>query len=331
MSLVTIILPAYNAEKTIARAIQSALCQEYSDIEVIVIDDGSSDSTLKVCNALADKDSRLKVLHINNSGPSAARNYGLSQANGEFICFMDADDEMSPTMISQLVSNMQDDTDLVACGYKVRSNNGDYAFEQKLDGKSYPNNRLYEFIENLQEAKAFNQLWNKIFRRSIINDNNIKLDTAINMGEDYLFVVDYCEKCKREYRTLSSSLYIYKLSNSGLQVNANKNNNLNRRLLQLNKLTIIFIKRKYPMNAIYKEKLRIIYTSLLESDHLFDDLSEVYKNGYLDDLIDLNLNLGRKYDVFLGILRSRCISIAYLSINIFRAMKKIQGKSYTWR
>ena len=76
---------------------------------------------------------------------------------------MDADDEMSPTMISQLVSNMQDDTDLVACGYKVRSNNGDYAFEQKLDDKSYPNNRLYEFIENLQEAKAFNPLWNKIF------------------------------------------------------------------------------------------------------------------------------------------------------------------------
>ena len=80
MSLVTIILPAYNAEKTIARAIQSARCQEYSDLEIIVIDDGSSDSTLNICNALADKDNRLKIWHINNSGPSAARNYGLSQA-----------------------------------------------------------------------------------------------------------------------------------------------------------------------------------------------------------------------------------------------------------
>lgn len=67
MSLVTIILPAYNAEKTIARAIQSARCQEYSDLEIIVIDDGSSDSTLNICNALADKDNRLKIWHINNS------------------------------------------------------------------------------------------------------------------------------------------------------------------------------------------------------------------------------------------------------------------------
>ena len=243
---------------------------------------------------------------------------------------MDADDEMSPTMISQLVSNMQDDTDLVACGYKVRSNNGDYAFEQKLDDKSYPNNRLYEFIENLQEAKAFNPLWNKIFRRSIINDNNIKMDTTVDMGEDYLFVVDYCEKSEKDCKALSSSLYIYELSNNGLQVSANKNNNLKRRLSQLDKLENLFKRRNYPMNAIYKEKLRIIYTSLLESNDLHDDLIEVLENGYLDDLIHSDINLGKKYTVFLEILRSRHIGVAYLSMNIFRAVKKIQGKSFNW-
>lgn len=330
MSLVTIILPAYNAEKTIARAIESALSQEYTDLEVIVVDDGSSDSTLNVCKALADKDNRLKVLHINNSGPSAARNYGLSRANGEFICFMDADDEMSSTMISQMTSNMQDDIDLVACGYKVRSNNGEQAFEQRLDDKTYSNDHLYEFIGKLQEAKAFNPLWNKIFRRSIIDGNNLKMDTSVDMGEDFLFVVDYCEKSKKNYKTLSSPLYNYELSNNGLQVTANRNKNLDRRLSQLEQLNKIFNQRNYPMDIIYKEKLRILYTSLLESSDLRILLNEVNKKEYLNDFINLDVKLSGKYNIFLKILKIKHIGIVYLSIKLFKLVKKIQGKSFNW-
>ena len=156
------------------------------------------------------------------------------------------------------------------------------------------------------------------------------MDTTVDMGEDYLFVVDYCEKSEKDCKALSSSLYIYELSNNGLQVSANKNNNLKRRLSQLDKLENLFKRRNYPMNAIYKEKLRIIYTSLLESNDLHDDLIEVLENGYLDDLIHSDINLGKKYTVFLEILRSRHIDVAYLSMNIFRAVKKIQGKSFNW-
>lgn len=327
MSLVTIILPAYNAEKTIARAIQSALCQEYSDLEVIVIDDGSSDSTLKVCNALADKDNRLKVLHINNSGPSAARNYGLSQANGEFICFMDADDEMSPTMISQLVSSMQDGTDLVACGYKVRSNNGDYAFEQKLDGKSYPNNRLYEFIENLQEAKAFNPLWNKIFRRSIINDNNIKMDTTVDMGEDYLFVVDYCAHATLSLKTIDKLLYYYQLSPNGLQVTANKGNNYIRRISQLNRLKDLFEYKNYPVNSLNGEYMRTTYTSLIEDAEINNIITYIQQNKYLKTVLSPSRQNGFKYKILAFVLSTKNSFVIKTLIGVFSATKR---KKFKW-
>lgn len=327
MSLVTIILPAYNAEKTIARAIQSARCQEYSDLEIIVIDDGSSDSTLNICNALADKDNRLKIWHINNSGPSAARNYGLSQAKGEFICFMDADDEMSPTMISQLVSNMQDDTDLVACGYKVRSNNGDYAFEQKLDDKSYPNNRLYEFIENLQEAKAFNPLWNKIFRRSIINDNNIKMDTTVDMGEDYLFVVDYCAHTTLSLKTIDKILYCYHLSPNGLQVTANRDENYIRRISQLNRLRKLFEYKNYPLDSLNSEYMRVTYTSLIEDIETNNIITYIQQTKYLKTILSPSRQKSFKYKVFAFALSTNNSFVIKTLTGVFLAAKR---KKFKW-
>ncbi|MBT1173172.1 glycosyltransferase family 2 protein [Bifidobacterium sp. MA2] len=331
MPLVSIIIPAYNAENTIARTIKSALLQDYSNLEVIVVDDGSADSTLSICRDLAEKDSRAKIFTIKNSGPSAARNYALSKAKGLYVCFMDADDEMKPKMISQLVSNMTDDTDLVTCGYTVRSDNGDHAFDQNLEERSYSNDHFYEFVEETQEFKAFNPLWNKIFRRSIIENNNLHMDTMVNMGEDYLFIVNYCNMCLGGYKTLADNLYIYSLSQDGLQVTANRDGNLERRLDQIEILDDIFTQRNYPKQAISKEKLRIIYTSLLESNDVRNDLDMIRKNKYLDDIKLEKSNTAAKYTVFLNILRKNNRMIAYTAINLFKLMKKMQGKNFRWR
>ena len=92
MAFLSIIIPVYNAEKTVGYSIESVLAQKWDDIEIIVVDDGSSDGSLTICKEYEKKDTRIKVIHQENGGPGAARNTGLQNAKGDYISFVDADD-----------------------------------------------------------------------------------------------------------------------------------------------------------------------------------------------------------------------------------------------
>lgn len=129
MPTVSVIIPAYNAARTILRCVNSVLEQSFKDVECIVIDDGSSDNTAEILGGIGDE--RLRYIHKENGGVSSSRNRGLDEAKGEYICFMDADDYQSDQALSQLVSAMRmNDVDLVVAGfYRV--------VDDKLAAKSY--------------------------------------------------------------------------------------------------------------------------------------------------------------------------------------------------
>ena len=129
MPTVSVIIPAYNAARTILRCVNSVLEQSFKDVECIVIDDGSSDNTAEILGGIGDE--RLRYIYKENGGVSSSRNRGLDEAKGEYICFMDADDYQSDQALSQLVSAMRmNDVDLVVAGfYRV--------VDDKLAAKSY--------------------------------------------------------------------------------------------------------------------------------------------------------------------------------------------------
>ena len=117
MTAISIIVPVYNAEKTLPRCIDSILAQTFTDYELILVDDGSSDGSLSVCSAYAARDSRIRVLHQENAGVSAARNAGLDAAAGKYIMFCDSDDEVEPEWCALLHQEIEAHPDSwVLCG-----------------------------------------------------------------------------------------------------------------------------------------------------------------------------------------------------------------------
>lgn len=116
---ITVVIPAYNSELTIERIIQQILSQTYTDLELIIVDDGSQDHTFEIIEKISHKDKRIRIFHQINGGVSAARNKGIQEAKKKYITFIDSDDEVSPNYLTHMVSAIElHKCDLVISGYK---------------------------------------------------------------------------------------------------------------------------------------------------------------------------------------------------------------------
>ena len=129
--MLSIIIPVYNAEKYLKECINSVLRQKLEDYEVILVDDGSTDSSLKICRSYESKNSRVKVLHQTNQGVSSARNSGIKQANGDWLTFIDSDDVIDDTFFLQFNKSPKS-CDLIVGQYKGFTNNGNYIIEKEI-------------------------------------------------------------------------------------------------------------------------------------------------------------------------------------------------------
>lgn len=166
---ISIIIPIYNAEKTIKVCLESVLNQSYKNIEVILVDDGSKDNSRVICEEYGKKDKRVIVLHKRNGGASSARNYGLKFATGEFIGFVDSDDFIDLDMYESLFSEMTNDVDIVTCGR--------YIAHSKIKKKSetvlfttYKCTKLgnLQGIEEWLKHKKFSYaVWDKLYRKEL--------------------------------------------------------------------------------------------------------------------------------------------------------------------
>ena len=199
-SLVSIIVPVYKAEKYIHQCIDSLLAQTYRNIEVILVDDGSPDHCGAICDEYAAKDNRVKVIHQQNGGVSAARNVGLANATGEWITFVDADDSVTCAYIEQLYAN---DSDWVISGYR-ESNYKCILSEERYDGKDELIRFFYKHFDKLYA----NTLWGKFYKRSIVYDNQILFNSSIRFSEDFIFNLMYLYYC-RVITLNDSANYIY--------------------------------------------------------------------------------------------------------------------------
>ena len=198
---VSVIMPAYNVGPYIARAIESIQRQTLSDIEILVVDDGSTDSTASVLDRLASRDLRIEAFHTKNAGAPAARNLALDHARGTYVMFMDADDWCEPTMLEDMVQAADEHhLDLVITGFYIDTytNKENEVFSEI---KSCPS-ALYTSAEafradawKLFDANQLYTPWNKLFVRKRINDCNIRFKPTF--WDDFPFVLDYIRDAER--------------------------------------------------------------------------------------------------------------------------------------
>lgn len=166
--LISIIVPIYKVEKVLDRCIRSIVCQTYSDLEIILVNDGSPDNCPDICDRWEKKDSRIKVIHKENGGLSDARNAGLEFANGEFIGFVDSDDWIAPEMYERLLKSMiQNNSDIAACSVEMVWENNSQS-RMLTQQKNCVLNRKEAQLELLIESKLKDPVWYKLYRKSVI-------------------------------------------------------------------------------------------------------------------------------------------------------------------
>lgn len=204
--IVTVIVPVYNASKTIERCVRSITSQTYYRLQIILVNDGSKDNSLEICREMSGKDSRIVVIDQDNSGVSVARNAGLDKAKGEFCCFVDADDWIDSTFVEQLVNAMSD-VDCAITGY-VKESYNETSFVCMKENCFYSDNINSEQIADFFINGFVHPCWNKIFKISIIKENDIFFRTDLHISEDSLFCLDYLKKCK-VFRTVADAGYHY--------------------------------------------------------------------------------------------------------------------------
>lgn len=226
-SLVSIIVPVYNAEEYLSNCIESILNQTYKNIEIILIDDGSTDKSLFICNEYKKIDNRINVVQQSNSGPSVARNRGIAVSTGSCIQFVDSDDSLDSKMTHSLVEILsKNKAELVLCGY----NTLDVSYNKTNIKSSIPDihglfdkNEILDIFGQLYTKDFINPLWNKLYVRELITNNNIKFVEHVNMGEDLLFNLDYITYCSSIY-ALKEPLYNYLTFNNANSLTANYEN-----------------------------------------------------------------------------------------------------------
>ena len=182
--VISVIVPTYNSEKTIERCLLSILKQTYENLEVIVVNDGSSDCTEQLCHNIATNDSRVCVITIPNGGVSHARNVGIDNAKGDYITFVDSDDYIDKEMYKKLVDLFDKNVDIVHCSYKNVDEFGNVLSVVGSKSKQIKMNHD-EGMECLLAGKYFaGGLWNKIYRAKLFN--NVRLKENIKFNEDIL-------------------------------------------------------------------------------------------------------------------------------------------------
>lgn len=179
--LISIIVPIYNAEKFLLRCLDSISNQTYERFEAILVDDGSTDKSKEICDSFVKKDKRFTYLYKENSGVSSARNFGLENANGEYIGFCDADDWMEPDMLEKLLySAMENDADVAVCSYTYDMNPSK-SKENIIDVIDI----IGAYRKVFSDYKFGGFIWNKIFRKSVVE--NLRFNPDIRIYEDTLF------------------------------------------------------------------------------------------------------------------------------------------------
>lgn len=192
---ISIITPVYNTSKYLKRCVDSILGQSYDNIEVLLIDDGSTDDSGIICDNFARADGRVRVFHVNNGGPSRARNIGLSNMTGDYVLFVDSDDWVDEQFVSHYLCDNYEDYDAVFSMWDIQTKDGVYN-PCRLD-EAYIGLDFAKGVMDLSGRFSFELNCNKMIRADIVRDNAIRFREGYHSNEDDIFTYDYARYIKK--------------------------------------------------------------------------------------------------------------------------------------
>ena len=304
--LVSIIIPVYNVEKYLETCIESCFYQDYDNIEIIAINDGSTDSSNKILDRLAKKDHRLIVVTRNNGGVSSARNQGLSMANGEYIVFVDADDYLSNDAISYMLEVVEK----TKAEFGIMKNCFNSQDQNQIESiiKSISNEYAIELLLGLSMELG---CWNKIYLKDMLKKNKILFDEKSFYGEGLQFILDVAQKANK-IGLGTKCVYYYRknnLSSATSRFNYQKFDNGEKSLMKVKEKLGIVSNR---IDDIWKFHYTMFAQSALVSCIInkknLDDYKSIYKKWkrkfttYYKDLLK-SKNISKKDKSKLIIIR----------------------------
>lgn len=264
----SIIVPVYNVSQYLKRCIDSILSQLYGDFELLLVDDGSTDDSGRICDEYAKKDNRIKVFHKKNGGVSSARNKGIDEARGKYVVFVDSDDYILKDRLLQIMRLSDNNPDMIV-GYNASP--ADYKYVCKIIAK-----QDFDIIRNVVV------IWTSAFRNKILKEANVRFDEKIWHGEDSLFILEFFDNCKTiiftdeygyvyeeghkeglnvKFQDWYKELYVYKKITKVSQKILNKLLNENDEILCMNfrqMLRIIKAIYKNGKTLRYSERIKIL-------------------------------------------------------------------------
>lgn len=206
---ISVIIPVYNVEKYLNQCIDSVLGQTYQDLEIILVNDGSTDRSPEICEEYKNKDSRIKLIHQKNSGVSNARNRGIDNAKGEWITFIDSDDYISDNYFDAIKNDNKFDWVFLNADRKIG--------EKFLTFMNFES-KIFDKLSFIKEYAIYPDIpgpWARFYQSKIINENRLRFNPELKFGEDGVFNIKYLQFCKN-ISTSHSAKYIYRDTESGL-------------------------------------------------------------------------------------------------------------------
>lgn len=237
MKKLSVIIPIYNVEKYLRRCIDSVLKQTYLNLEVILVNDGSTDGCAKICDEYKEKDDRVSVIHKNNGGLSEARNFGLKLVTGEIVTYLDSDDYVDTNMYEKMIKVMEDKgADIVICGTYIDYEDGSTKIKSEKNEKSF---NTEEALIELNSFSSFDMsVCNKIYKKEIIKNIDFPVGKK---SEDYFVMYQYFARAKKVVVINEAKYHYFQRSNS-----ISRGKNVTRDYIEGSKSQKIFFEKNFP-------------------------------------------------------------------------------------
>lgn len=309
----SIIVPVYQVEQYLERFIYSVLSQNYEKYELILVDDGSSDGSGRICDEFSEKHPHIRTIHKKNGGVSSARNEGIKNAKGRYIIFGDADDYYDSAFLNDVSGVLKKSPqDICICGYYHETNRGSEQIIPPLNG-AYSRELLSNKFERILKDNSFNSVWNKVFRLDIIKENQIDFPIQ-KIAEDGIFVCRYLQKVKSLY--FMDKAYYHYCQNEGSAVHkfcATRWQDENNYLKEMQKCIEVLAPTQVQeiMGTKYRNAILFDLYNLLESPESVADCAKILRNHLqatydsiewnhetTDKMIRLQLQLLHKYRTY---------------------------------
>lgn len=308
----SVIIPVYNCADRLHISVESILQQTYGDFELILVNDGSTDNSLDICNEYASKDGRVKVLNQKNSGPSVARNTGLKYVSGEYVVFCDADDCLEIEALEKIIKeirNNDDKCDIVFYGYYdcVMENGGIVKGNKHIYNHLVfnSNKELKEIYNDLNDINFTYPVWNKAYRLQFVRESKAEFPVGVNIAEDYIFNLKLYTKAERTI-VISECLYNYIQHSESITTRFQES--------KINSAEYVYEYAVEVMKKWNPDMVNCIHNAYLR------DIS-VYINNMFNR--DVNLSISKKIELVRSVIRKESVRKCIKDVKCFSFRNKI--------